>query len=50
MQEENIPHNVILKVLLVVVTSNRGLAGALIQKEAKTVLSLCRKTSRCFLP
>jgi F0F1-type ATP synthase gamma subunit len=36
MQEENIPHNVILKVL-VVVTSNRGLAGAFntIIKEAK---------------
>jgi F0F1-type ATP synthase gamma subunit len=36
-------HNVILKVLLVVVTSNRGLAGVLIQMRKKTVLSFMQE-------
>jgi F-type H+-transporting ATPase subunit gamma len=42
----DIPHNVILKVLLVVVTSNRGLAGAFNTnaiKKLKTVLSFMQE-------
>jgi F-type H+-transporting ATPase subunit gamma len=39
------------KVLVVAITSNRGLCGAFnsnVIKASKAVLCLCRKTSRCF--
>jgi F-type H+-transporting ATPase subunit gamma len=52
MWEESIQHNVrVKKVLVVAITSNRGLCGAFnsnVIKASKTVLVLCRKTSRCF--